>query len=239
VNLTGGAATSFRARKHQPLSEDAFMAEVEKGDRVARGSEMDSRDKPYLAHLGNQWLVAQESRSIDGVTGNKYREADGSEVTQEHCVSLGYKRMLLERSNSPPTPVVRIWSEAKEAPVDIRVDNLPDDEEGQRLKNEYKARLQRFTNDVFGYMHIFATTGSPDEQGLGLVFVKPKSAVEEDESLTAQRDAVFDAVKGKGLQEYQYAVPAGYKLVPEKPAKKPRGMGKRFSSLYQPRWGRK
>jgi hypothetical protein len=135
VTLTGGPTTSFRHRKERPLSDDAFMAEIEKGDRVARGSTLESVDKPYLAHLGNKWLteVAHEL---------KYREADGSEVTQEHCVALGYKWMLLNRSNSPPLPVVRIWSEYKNAPVDIRVDDLSDDEEGQRLKKEYKDRLR-------------------------------------------------------------------------------------------------
>jgi hypothetical protein len=83
-------------------------------------------------------------------------------------------------------------------------------------------------------MHSFATTGSDEESGLGLVFVKPARVPTEDESLTAERDRVFAKVRGQGLrEEAQRPGPEGMEWQLVRKKAKPRGRA--FLKGYDPR----
>ena len=99
-------------------------------------------------------------------------------------------------------------------------------------KERHEEMLTRLKRERHQALTTFATTGSEMEQGLGLVKGDTPAEV-EDVPVTASRDALFDKLQGKHLPEYSQEPQA----LPQKRKFKPRGKG--FTSVYQPRWGRK
>jgi hypothetical protein len=237
TSLTGGPGTSFRRRSHRQLTDKDIFAEVEKGDRVARGTSAEGFNKAYLTRIGREWLTEWKYKGF----------------TEDQCRVMGFKITMWEWSNSPPSANVRMWPDRGKPPTIVSLDSpvlAPDrspaveSEEVQKLRQDYRNAVRRFKQEKIEALHRFATKGSPEEEGLGLPFCEfdsraPKQPMStEDASLMAERDAVFDKVSGKGLrEETQPSAPPGHKWVLQREKKKPRGRS--FSKTWQPRWGRR
>jgi len=109
--------------------------------------------------------------------------------------------------------------------------------ESVTIHEDYAARLKRWRQARDSWLADYVLT----EHGLVPTPKIEATPVDKDADAEAYTNKLLDRVHGKELPEYQLGpAPPGrhWSLVEDEPVKKPRG-GKRFSTIYQPRWGKK
>jgi hypothetical protein len=136
--------------------------------------------------------------------------------TVDQCRGVGYSLMIYELTNASPTRITR-------ATV-----NVANREVESVVEDDYPKRLAKWKKDRDDWIK----TEILKQHGLKVI---PKPApVEQELTLTEERDRVFAKVKGKELREHsERPAPPGHKWVLEREKAKPRGKG--FVKGFDPR----